>query len=138
MYIALGHCINYWAVIKTAAHSEHCQTFKMDHFAKKSLSVADNASVSLNIPKYPWKCLNELFRLCLSSEYAWSSYMFNRLLKMPRVLNMTRLYIWGLHRVLNMSEYGSTCHNNPWIYLTMPQYPSVCLNMSEYDMAEYC
>ena len=36
------------------------------------------ASISLNIPKYPWKCLNKLFWLSQASEYAWSSYMFDR------------------------------------------------------------
>ena len=42
------------------------------------VSVAQYASIFLNMPKYPWKCLNKLFWLCQASEYAWSSYMFDR------------------------------------------------------------
>ena len=44
------------------------------------------------------------------------------------VLKMTWLCIQGLHRVLNMSEYGSICLNNAW----MSQYASVSLNMHEH------
>ena len=54
------------------------------------MSVAEYASVSLSVPKYPWKCLNKLFWLCQGSEYAWSSYMFDRLLKIPWDLNVPR------------------------------------------------
>ena len=60
----------------------------------KPVSFAEYASIYLNIPKYPWKWLNKLFWLCQGSEYAWSSFMFNRLLKMPWVLNMSGLWIW--------------------------------------------
>ena len=28
------------------------------------IGVAEYASISLNMPKYPWKCLNKLFWLC--------------------------------------------------------------------------
>ena len=52
------------------------------------LNVAEYASLSPHIPKYPWKILTKLFWLCQGSEYAWSSFMFDRLLKMPRVLNV--------------------------------------------------
>ena len=55
------------------------------------MSVAEYASVSLSVPKYPWKCLNKLFWLCQRSEYAWSSYMFDRHLKIPWDLNVPRL-----------------------------------------------
>ena len=58
------------------------------------VSVTEYASVSLNIPKYPWKYLNKLFWLCQGSEYAWSSYIFDRLLKMPPVLNKPGFWIW--------------------------------------------
>ena len=34
-YIASGHCTNYWAGIETDMHSEHCETFKMERFAKR-------------------------------------------------------------------------------------------------------
>ena len=52
------------------------------------LNVAEYASLSPNIPKYPWTILTKLFWLCQGSEYAWSSFMFDRLLKMPWVLNV--------------------------------------------------
>ena len=61
--------------------------------------VDDNGSVSLNIPKYLWKCLNKLSWLCQTSEYAWSSYLIDSLLKMSvskgiRVVNVARLSAW--------------------------------------------
>ena len=31
----IGQCTNYRAVIETEAYSEHYQTFKMEHFAKR-------------------------------------------------------------------------------------------------------
>ena len=31
---AVGHCTNYWEVIETDMYSKHCQTFKIQHFAK--------------------------------------------------------------------------------------------------------
>ena len=46
------------------------------------LSVAEYASISQNILQYPWKCLNKLCWACQDSEYAWSPYIFDRLLKM--------------------------------------------------------
>ena len=76
-------------------------------------SVAEYASVSLSMPKYPWKCLNKLFWLCQGFDYAWSSYMFDRLLKMPRVLNKPRFWIWhgcickGYAGFRILSDYGS-------------------------------
>ena len=56
-------------------------------------SVAEYASIYLIISKYPRKCLNKLFWLCQGSEYAKSSYMFERLLKMSRVLHMLGFWI---------------------------------------------
>ena len=61
------------------------------------VSVAEYASISVNMPKYPWKCLNKLFRLCQGSEYAWSSYMLDRLLKIPWVLNKPVFWIFSLN-----------------------------------------
>ena len=58
------------------------------------VSVAEYASISLNMPKYPWKCLNKLIGLCQVSEYAWSSYIFYRVLKMPQVLDNPGFWIW--------------------------------------------
>ena len=88
--------------------------------------MAEYASISLNIPKYPWKCLNKLFWLCLDSEYAWSSYMFDKLLKMPPVLNITGFWIWQ-----NCICKGYTKF---WICLNMAQYASVIPNMSQYAL----
>ena len=89
------------------------------------------------MPKYPWKCLNKLFCLCQGSEYAWSSYMFDRLLKMPQTLN--KLGFWIRHSCIckryaefRMSDYGSIHLNNSWICLIMPYRPSICLNMTDY------
>ena len=82
---------------------------------------------SLNIPK----CLNTLFWLCYSSEYAWWFYMFKKLLKMPRVLNVPGFWIW----------YGciSKGYTEYWICLSMAQYASkmseyvwICLNVPKY------
>ena len=73
------------------------------------MSMGKHTSILLNIPKYPWKCWNKLFWLCQDSEYTWSFCMFDRLLKIPRVLNVPGFWIWHglympcLHRVLNMS-----------------------------------
>ena len=53
------------------------------------VSEAKYVSVSLNISKYTWKCLNKLFWLSQGSEYAWLSYTFGRLLKMSWILNMS-------------------------------------------------
>ena len=58
------------------------------------LSVAEYASIWLNMLKHLRKCLNKLFWLCQDSEYAWSSCMFDRLLKMPWVLNKLGFWIW--------------------------------------------
>ena len=43
--------------------------------------------------------------------------------KYVRVVNMARLYMQGLHIVLNMCEYGSI----------IPQYASISLNVSQHD-----
>ena len=37
-YIAEGYCTNDWAVIETETYSEHCQAFKMEGFAKRTIS----------------------------------------------------------------------------------------------------
>ena len=77
-----------------------------------------------NILKYPWKCLNKFFWLWQSTEYAWSVWQIFEDAsgcKCIRVLNMTRIYMQGLHTVLYMSAYDSICLNNTWICLDMPQ-----------------
>ena len=99
------------------------------------VSVAEYASVSLNIPEYPWKCLSKLFWLCQVSECTWSSYMFDPLLKMLRVLHVPGFWIW----------HGCICKGYTyfWIYviwlntlqqcLTMPQYALMSMNMPEHS-----
>ena len=96
------------------------------------LSVTEYASISLNIPKYPWNCLNNLFSLCQGSEYDWSSYMFDRLLKMTRVWNMSGFLIWRCCICKRYTKF--------WVCLNMAQYawmshyalmPSICLNITE-------
>ena len=86
-----------------------------------TMTVAEFASISLNIPKYPWKCFNKLFWLCHSSEYAWSCYMFDWLLKMPQVLNVPGFWIWDC----------CVCKSHTWFW--------ICLNMAQYAsiMLEY-
>ena len=90
--------------------------------------------ISLNMPNYPWQCLTKLFWICQCSEYAWSSYMFDRLLKMPWVLNMPRFWIW--HRCIckGYSEFWICLIMAPDISI-MPKHAlrfSVCLNIAEY------
>ena len=96
------------------------------------VSEAKYVSISLNISKYTWKCLNKLFWLSQGSEYAWSSYMFGRLLKMPWVLNMPEFWMW----------HGCICkgYREFWICLSMAR--SRCLNLRKYsriyfNMSEY-
>ena len=80
------------------------------------VSVAEYAPISL-------RALNMHYHLTCSadsgSKEAW-------------VLNVARLYVKGLRKVMNMSAYGSIRLNNAWIYLTMPYYPLICLNIAEY------
>ena len=107
------------------------------------VSVAEYASISLNMPKYSWKRLNKLFWLCQSSEYACSSYMFGRLLKMPPVLNKPGFWIWyacickgyaefRIHLI--MAPYASITPEYAWTWLNIPEcswmyeYPRICLN----------
>ena len=94
------------------------------------VSVAEYTFLCLNLSKYPWKCLNELLWLCLGSEYAWSSYMFDKLLKMLVVLNKPGIWIWhacvfkgyaGFRICLIMDPYSSI----------MPKYASICLNVTQ-------
>ena len=111
------------------------------------VSVAEYASISLNMPKYPWNWLNKLFWLCQGSEYVCSSYMFDRLLKMPPVLNKQGFWIWDdcickgyaeFRVCLIMTPYASltpeyalmslNMHKNRWIFLNVPE----CMNIPEY------
>ena len=105
------------------------------------VNVTEYTSVSLNMPKYPWKCLNKLFSLCQCSKYAWTSYMFERLLKMPRVPNKPRF--WICHGCLRkgyadfpicliMALYASIMPENAAICLNVPQYTWKWLNIAKY------
>ena len=75
-----------------------------------------------------------ILRVRQAFEDVWGS-------KCTRVLNMARLYMQGLHRVLTVNEYGSICLINTWIYLNVPkclwtywillnvpEYAWICLN----------
>ena len=79
--------------------------------------------------------MNNLFWLCQSPEYAWSLYMFNRLLKMPQVVNVAGFWIWQDYaRIMQESEYSSICLYNAWTCLNcfiMPEKGWTCLNMPE-------
>ena len=83
------------------------------------LSVAEYISITLIIPKYPWKYLKKLFWLCQDPENVWSSYVFHQAFEdvwdsnYARVLNMVRLHMKVLHRILNMTESGSICLDIP-------------------------
>ena len=62
------------SIIETYAYWEHYQAFKVERFAKRIIAeCVEYASKSLNVPKYPSKCLNKLSWLCQSSQYT-SSY----------------------------------------------------------------
>ena len=73
--------------------------------------------------------------ICLIIFYVWQTFEDSWSSKCVRVLNMARLYMKELYRVLNMSEYASICLNNVWISLNIPQYAwswVVLLNVPKY------
>ena len=97
--------------------------------------MGEYASIFLNATKYSWKYLNKLFWLCQGSEYTWSSYIFDRLLKMPWTLNVPGLWIWHRYIWKGYTEF--------WIWLNMTQYASImpgyvtiCLNVPQYAWDE--
>ena len=71
------------------------------------------------------------FWLCLVILHVWQTLEVTSGSKCVRVINMTRQYMQGLHRVLNMLEYDSIHLNNAWICLNVPQYPWTWLNIAE-------
>ena len=101
------------------------------HFSifKKGMGRSPPLCLS-NILENAW---NKLFSLCQGFEYAWSSYLFNRPLKMPCILNVSEFWIYQssgtvlharvMHRVLNKSEYGSACACDAWTCLNMAECP---------------
>ena len=108
-----------------------------------SVGVAEYAPISLNILKYPWKCLNKLFWLCQSSENALSFYMFDRLLNIPRFLNVPGFGIChdcickGCTRCLNMAQYALMPLIMPeysWIFQNDPEYAWINCSMSGFPI----
>ena len=95
------------------------------------VSVAEHASISLNMPKYPWKCFNKLFWLCQGSEYPWSSYVFDRFLKMSPVLNKPGFRIWHGCICKGYAELRICLIVTPYASI-MPEYASICLNAPRY------
>ena len=95
------------------------------------VSVVEYASISLNMPKYRWKCLNKLCCLCQGSEHAWWSYMFDRLLKMALVVNKLGLWIWHSCICNGYLEFQIFLILAPYASV-MPEYASLFLNMAEY------
>ena len=65
--------------------------------------MSEYASVWLNVPQYGWLwlnlaecsrvCLNKLLWQCEGSQYASSSYIFDRVLNMPQILDMPGFWI---------------------------------------------
>ena len=86
--------------------------------------MAEYASISMNIPKYPWKCSNNLFWPCQGSEYARSSNMFDRFLKILWVPNIPGFWVW----------HGCLCKDyiEFWICRNMSPYTLMSLSMSEH------
>ena len=97
--------------------------------------MAQYVSISLNMPKYPWKWLNKLFWLCQSSEYACSFYMYSKLLKMPEtfedVLNKPGFWIWQGCACKGYAEFRICLIIAPYASVT-PEYALMSFNMSEH------
>ena len=93
------------------------------------VSVAICASVSLNITKHHWKCLNKLIWLCQGSEDVLSSYMFNKLSKMSRIINLAGFWIWHGCLCKRYTEFW-ICLNIAHYDSIMPEYASICLNVT--------
>ena len=86
------------------------------------VSVADYASISLNILENAWANCSDWARtlkICLIILYVWQAFEGASGHECARVLNMTWLYMQWLQRLLNV-----------WIWLNMPQ----CLNMPQYAL----
>ena len=94
--------------------------------------------VWMNIHQYPWISLNTLenarINCCVyaRAEYAWSSYIFDRLLKMPRDLNKAGFWIWHGCIRKGYAEFLTCLIMAPYASI-MPEYSSVCLNITQYD-----
>ena len=99
-----------WAPVSVAEYASVSPL----HCSWASVSVAEYASISLYMSKYFWECLNKLFWLCHGSEYAWTSYMVDRLLKMRRVLNKPGpeygMYICPVYAMVTQSSDYLSLH----------------------------
>ena len=89
-------------------------------------------------PSYPWICLNIVGNAWINcsdydqgSEYAWSSYMFDRLWKMPQPLNKTWFWIWYICIYKYYSEC-QICLIRASYASIMPEYTSICVNVPQY------
>ena len=106
--------------------------------------------VWLNKHQYPWislKVLENTWINCCDSVSTLNMHDHLTYLtgfdasgsKCAKVLNMARLYMQGLCKVLNMSEYGSIVLNNAsiclsvsqfaWTWLNIVKCPWICLKM---------
>ena len=94
----------------------------------KPVSVTEYASVSLNLPKYPSKYLHNTLWLCQGFEYAGSSSMFDRILKMPPVLNSLLFWIWKGCLCKRYTEFRICLIMAPYTSI-MPEYASIRLNV---------
>ena len=67
----------------------------------------------------------------LGSEFTWPSHMFDRLLKMPRVLNKPGFWIWHGFICKGYSEFRICLIMAQYVSI-MPEYASVYLNVLQY------
>ena len=92
--------------------------------------------ISINIPEYP-KNILENIRINSSdyakalNKYAWSSYLFERISKMPQVLNKPGLWIWQGCICKGYLEFRIFLILAPDASI-MPKYASTCLDVSQY------
>ena len=96
------------------------------------VSVTEYSSICLNMLKHPWKSLKKLFWLGQGSEYAWSFDMFDRLLKMPQVVNKPGFWIWRRCICNGCAEFRICLILAPYASI-MPEYALMFLNMLEHD-----
>ena len=89
--------------------------------------MPENALISLNLPEYPLKSFNKLF-YARALKYGWSSYMFERLLKMPWVLRKPWFSIWHGCICEGYVEFQICLIMAPYASI-MPEYASLCLNV---------
>ena len=91
--------------------SGHFFQFSKTVVEASPLPIAECLSVWLNMHWYPWICLNILENPWINcsnyacSQYAWSSYMFDRLLKMPQALNKPGFWVWHGFKCKGYAEF---------------------------------